>query len=80
MKQSRFMSIIEAIANVVVGYGIAVLTQLIVFLWFGLPARVGDSLAMAPCSLWLAWSGDSRSGGSSRRSGSGAAAPSPMEG
>jgi hypothetical protein len=40
------MSLVEAIANVVVGYGIAVLTQLIVFPWFGLPARVGDALAI----------------------------------
>ena len=46
MKQSRFMSLVEAIANVVVGYGVAVLTQLIVFPWFGLPARIGDALAL----------------------------------
>jgi hypothetical protein len=31
MKQSRAMSLVEAIANVVVGYGVAVLTQLLVF-------------------------------------------------
>ncbi len=30
----------------VVGYGIAVVTQLIVFPWFGLPARIGDALAI----------------------------------
>ena len=46
MKQSKLMSLIEAIANVAVGYGIAVLTQLVVFPWFGLPARVGDALAI----------------------------------
>ena len=46
MKQSRFMSLVEAIANVAVGYGIAVLTQLVAFPWFGLPARVGDALAI----------------------------------
>jgi hypothetical protein len=46
MKQSRLMSIAEAIANVIVGYGIAVLTQLVVFPWFGLPARIGDALAI----------------------------------
>jgi hypothetical protein len=40
------MSLVEAIANVVVGYGIAVLTQLIVFPWFGLPARIDDALAI----------------------------------
>lgn len=46
MKQTRLMSLVEAIANVVVGYGIAVLTQLLVFPWFGLPARIGDALAI----------------------------------
>ena len=45
-RQSRRMSLLEAIANVLVGYGIAVVTQLIVFSWFGLPARVGDALAI----------------------------------
>jgi hypothetical protein len=47
MKQTRLMSLVEAIANVVVGYGVAVLTQLIVFPWFGLPARIGDALAIS---------------------------------
>lgn len=46
MKQSRLMSLIEAVANVIVGYGIAVVTQLVVFPWFGLPARVSDALAI----------------------------------
>lgn len=46
MKQSRLMSLVEAIANVVVGYGVAVLTQLVVFPWFGLPARIDDALAL----------------------------------
>ena len=40
------MSLVEAIANVAVGYGIAVLTQLIVFPWFGLPAHFDDALAI----------------------------------
>ena len=40
------MSLVEAIANVVVGYGVAVLTQLVVFPWFGLPARVSNALAI----------------------------------
>jgi hypothetical protein len=38
--------LVEAIVNVLVGYGIAVLTQIIVFPWFGLPARVSDALAI----------------------------------
>ena len=52
MKQSRLMSLVEAVANVVVGYGIAVLTQLAVFPWFGLPARVSDALALVPLPWW----------------------------
>jgi len=46
MKQSRVMSLVEAIANVAVGYGVAVATQLVVFPWFGLPARLDDALAI----------------------------------
>ena len=40
------MSLVEAFANVAVGYGVAVTTQLVVFPWFGLPARVSDALAI----------------------------------
>ena len=40
------MSLVEAVANVAVGYGVAVTTQLLVFPWFGLPARVSDALAI----------------------------------
>lgn len=46
MKQSRLMSLIEAVANVAVGYGVAVGTQLLVFPWFGLPARLSDALGI----------------------------------
>ena len=46
IKQSRLMSLVEVIANVVAGYGIAVVTQMIVFPWFGLPARLEDALAI----------------------------------
>ncbi len=45
-KQSRTMSFIEAVANVVVGYGLAVGTQILVFPWFGLPAHLDDALAI----------------------------------
>ena len=38
MKQSRLMSLVEAVTNVAVGYGLAVVTQIIVFPWFGLEA------------------------------------------
>lgn len=46
MNQSRAMSFVEAIANVAVGYGVAVATQIIMFPWFGLRASLSDSLAM----------------------------------
>ena len=46
MKQSRRMSVIEAIANVAVGYGLAVLTQILVFPMFGLRAPLADNLAL----------------------------------
>ena len=36
MKQSRAMSLVEAVTNVVVGYGMAVATQIAMFPNFGL--------------------------------------------
>lgn len=42
--QSRWMSFMEALANILVGYGLAVLTQIIVFPMFGLHASLGDNL------------------------------------
>ena len=42
--QSRRMSLVEAITNVLVGYGIAVATQAMVFPWFGLSATLGENL------------------------------------
>lgn len=36
--QSRWMSLLESLTNIVVGYGIAVLTQIAVFPLFGLHA------------------------------------------
>lgn len=46
MKQSRRMSLIEAITNVAVGYILAVVTQIIVFPWFGLEAALGEHMAI----------------------------------
>lgn len=46
MKQSRFMSLVESIANVTVGYCLALVTQLIVFPWFGLAASLAEHLAI----------------------------------
>ena len=46
MKQTRRMSLIEAIANVVVGFAVALLTQIIVFPLFGLQVSLGENLAI----------------------------------
>ena len=50
MPQSRIMSLIEAAANVVVGYVLAVATQIVVFPWFGIEAAIGEHLAIGPDS------------------------------
>tara|TARA_R110002096_G_scaffold47575_20_gene127101 strand:+ start:1715 stop:1873 length:159 start_codon:yes stop_codon:yes gene_type:complete len=47
MKQSRLMSLVEAVANVVVGYGVAVVTQILIFPVFGLHATLAQNLKMA---------------------------------
>jgi hypothetical protein len=44
MSQRRLISLVEAVTNVVVGYGIAVVTQLIVFPLFGLAANLSENL------------------------------------
>ena len=44
MKQTRTMSLVESIANVLVGYGVAVMTQILVFPVFGWQASVQDNL------------------------------------
>lgn len=46
MKQSRAMSLVEAIANVSVGYGVAVITQILVFPAFGLHTTLAQNLKM----------------------------------
>jgi hypothetical protein len=45
-KQSRRMSLVEAITNVVVGFGVALLTQIIVFPLFGLSVSLGENFAI----------------------------------
>jgi hypothetical protein len=37
---------IEAVTNVVVGYALAVITQIVAFPWFGLQITLGDNLAI----------------------------------
>ena len=44
MKQSRWMSFAEAVVNVVLGYGVAVVTQMLVLPLFGIRASVSDNL------------------------------------
>ena len=46
MSQSRAMSLIEAVTNVVVGYMLAVTSQIVVFPWFGLHPSLGENLAL----------------------------------
>jgi len=46
MKQSRTMSMVEATANVVVGYVLAIATQIVVFPWFGLETGLAEHLTI----------------------------------
>jgi len=46
MKQSRAMSLVEAVANVVVGYGVAVVTQILIFPIFGLHTTLAQNLKL----------------------------------
>lgn len=47
MKQSRLMSLVESVANVFVGYGVAVVTQILIFRIFGLHTTLAQNLKMA---------------------------------
>jgi hypothetical protein len=46
LRQSRLMSLVEAVANIVVGYGVAVATQVIAFPPFGLQVSLSQYLAI----------------------------------
>ena len=46
MKQSRIMSMIEAAANVVVDYVLAIATQIVVFPWFGIETGLAEHLTI----------------------------------
>ncbi len=46
LKQSRRMSLVEAVANVVVGYGVAVVAQILIFPVFGLNPTLTQNLMM----------------------------------
>ncbi len=47
MKQSRLMSLVESLANVLVGYGVAVATQMVVFPIFDLAVTVTENLLIS---------------------------------
>ncbi|MDT8858564.1 hypothetical protein RNZ50_26785 [Paracoccaceae bacterium Fryx2] len=53
MTQSRRMSLIEAITNVAVGYGLAVATQIVVFPWFGLHPSLSENLTIGAIFLGI---------------------------
>ena len=40
------MSLVEAVANVIVGYGVAVMTQMLIFPVFGLHTTLAQNLKM----------------------------------
>ena len=61
MSLSRLMSLVESIANVVVGYCVAVVTQIAVFPFFGIEATLDEHLAIG-----LAFVGVSLARGSGR--------------
>lgn len=46
MKQSRSMSLVESVSNVAIGYGVAVVSQIMIFPLFGLDVPVADTLAI----------------------------------
>ena len=46
MQQSRVMSLVESVANVFVGYALAVITQILIFPVFGLHMTLAQNLKM----------------------------------
>jgi len=46
MKQSRMMSLVESVANVIVGYVVAVVMQILIFPIFGLHTSLAQNLKM----------------------------------
>ncbi len=46
MNQSRVMSLVESIANAIVGYCVAVVTQILIFPIFGLHSTLAQNLKM----------------------------------
>jgi hypothetical protein len=46
MKKLRAMSLVEAVANVVIGYGVAVVTHILIFPVFGLHTTLAQNLKL----------------------------------
>jgi len=46
MKQSRTMSLVEAATNILVGYVLAIATQIVVFPWFGIATGLAEHLTI----------------------------------
>ena len=46
MQQKRVASLIEAATNAIVGYGLAIATQIAVFPWFGLETGLTEHLTI----------------------------------
>jgi hypothetical protein len=46
MSQSRFLSAVESAANVIVGFGVALLSQIIVFPMFGIHVPLSTNLGI----------------------------------
>ena len=47
MKQSRGMSLVESIVNVILGYGVAVATQVLIFPAFGVHVTLAQNLKIS---------------------------------
>lgn len=47
MKQTRFMSLVESLGNVAIGYGIAVVSQIVVFAHWGVHLDLAQNMEMA---------------------------------
>lgn len=46
MRQTRLMSLVESVANVIIGYGVAVVTQILIFPVFGLHTTLAQNLTL----------------------------------
>jgi hypothetical protein len=44
--QTRRHSLLESVTNVLVGYGVAIAAQVVVFPWFGMHPRLADNFAI----------------------------------